>query len=179
MQLVLVIIAIALAAVAIAVWLSWTANRLDRIHHRIDVARAALDGQLQRRSGAALELAASDSLDPPSRLLLLDAAHHARNAEPSDVEQTETVLSQSLRAVLGDTEEVRILRHDPDLAPLVEELAASCARVELARRFHNDAVDSALALRSQRHVRWMRLAGHAPVPRPVEFDDAPPEALAE
>ena len=179
MQLFLTIAAMVLIAVLIAVWLSWTANRLDRIHHRIDVARAALDGQLQRRSGATLELAATDSLDPPSRLLLLDAAHHARNAEPAELEHAESVLSQLLRAVLGDAEEVRILREDPDLAPLVDELAASCSRVELARRFHNDAVASALALRSRRSVRWMRLAGHAEVPRDVEFDDTPPAPLVE
>jgi hypothetical protein len=180
MQALLVVAAVvALVVIVSASWLTWTANRLDRIHHRIDVARAALDGQLQRRSGAALELAASDSLDPPSRLLLLDAAHHARNAQPPDVEHAETVLSQSLRAVLGDDEEVRMLRADPDLGPLVDELAASSARVELARRFHNDAVDSALALRSRRHVRWLRLAGHAEEPHPVDFDDAPPAAFTE
>jgi hypothetical protein len=163
--------------VATAAWLTWTANRLDRIHHRIDVARAALDGQLLRRSGAALELAAADSLDPPSRLLLLDAAHHARNAGPDDVEAAESVLSQSLRAVLGAEDEVRLLREDPDLAPLVDELATSCVRAELARRFHNDAVAAALALRSLRRVRWLRLAGHAAEPRTVDLDDAPPTAL--
>ncbi len=175
----LLLVAAALVAIGLALWLTWTANRLDRIHHRIDVACAALDGQLLRRSGAALELAASDSLDPPSRLLLLDAAHHARNAEPDEVEIAESVLSQSLRAVLGDEEAVRLLRDDPDLAPLVDELATSCARVELARRFHNDAVASALALRSRRRVRVLRLAGHAPQPRTVDLDDVPPAALAE
>jgi hypothetical protein len=175
----LLLVAVALIAIGLALWLTWTANRLDRIHHRIDVARAALDGQLLRRSGAALELAASDSLDPPSRLLLLDAAHHARNAEPDEVETAESVLSQSLRAVLGDDEAVRLLRDDPDLAPLVDELATSCARVELARRFHNDAVASALALRSRRRVRLLRLAGHAHQPRTVDLDDVPPAALAE
>jgi hypothetical protein len=179
MEPVLVLVVLGLVVVALALWLTWTANRLDRIHHRIDVARGALDGQLLRRSGAALELAASDSLDPPSRLLLLDAAHQARNAEPSDFESAESVLSQSLRAVLGDDQEVRLLRDDPDLAPLVDELAAGCARVELARRFHNDAVASALALRSRRPVRWLRLAGHAEQPRPVELDDAPPAPLME
>jgi hypothetical protein len=173
----LLLVAIGLVAIVVALWLTWTANRLDRIHHRIDVARAALDGQLLRRSGAALELAASDSLDPPSRLLLLDAAHHARNAAPDESETAESVLSQSLRAVLGEDDAVRLLRDDPDLAPLVDELAASCARVELARRFHNDAVASALALRSRRRVRLLGLAGHAPEPRTVDLDDAAPAAL--
>ena len=30
-------------------WLSWTANRLDRLHHRVDVARGTLAAQLLRR----------------------------------------------------------------------------------------------------------------------------------
>jgi hypothetical protein len=175
----LVVAAVVVVAVGVALWLTWTANRLDRIHHRIDVARAAFDAQLLRRSGAALELATSDSLDPPSRLVLVDAAHHARNAGPDEVETAESALSQALRAVLGDEEAVRLLRDDPDLAPLVDELATSCARVELARRFHNDAVASALALRSRRRVRLLRLAGHAPQPRTLELDDATPAALVE
>jgi hypothetical protein len=164
--------------VAIALWLSSTANRLDRMHHRIDVSRATLDAQLLRRSGAALELASSDSLDPPSRLVLLDAAHHARNAGPADIESSESVLSQALRAVVGEPEGVRLLRSDPDLAPLVDELAAACAKVELARRFHNDAVVSARALRSTRRVRWLHLAGHAAELHTVDLDDTPPEGLA-
>jgi hypothetical protein len=164
--------------VALALWLSSTANRLDRMHHRIDVSRATLDAQLLRRSGAALELASSDALDPPSRLVLLDAAHHARNAGPDDIEGSESVLSQALRAVVGDPEAVRLLRSDPDLAPLVDELAGTCAKVELARRFHNDAVASARALRSTRRVRWLHLAGHAGELRTVDLDDTPPEGLA-
>ncbi len=154
--------AVVLVAVGLALWLTWTANRLDRIHHRIDVARAALDAQLLRRSGAALELATSDSLDPPSRLVLVDAAHHARNAGPDEVETAESVLSQALRAVSRRRGGVRLLRGDADLAPLVDELATRCSRVELARRFHNDAVASALALRSRRRVRCCTSQGTPP-----------------
>ncbi len=67
-------------AVTLLLWLSWTANRLDRMHHRIDVARASLDTHLLRRSGAALELATSGTLDPARSLLLVDAASEARAA---------------------------------------------------------------------------------------------------
>jgi hypothetical protein len=167
-----------LLVVVLALWLWSTANRLDRMHHRVDVSRASLDAQLLRRSGAALELASSDSLDPPSRLVLLDAAHHARNAGPDDLESAESVLTQALRAVLGEPEAVRLLRSDPDLSPLVDELATACAKVELARRFHNDAVASARALRSTRRVRWLHLAGRAAELRTVDLDDTPPEGLA-
>jgi hypothetical protein len=171
-------VALALAVLVMAgLWLSWTANRLDRMHHRIDVARGTLDAELLRRSGATLEIASSEALDPPSRLLLLDAAHEARSAEGGALELVESQLSQALRAVFERPEDVAELRRDPSVAPLVGELAEHCAKVELARRFHNDVVVSARALRSRRRVRWFRLAGHAPPLRTVDLDDVPPRGL--
>lgn len=166
------------AFVVIGLWLTWTANRLDRMHHRIDVARGTLDAQLLRRSGATLELASSEVLDPPSRLLLLDAASQARNAGPDDFEAAESDLSQALRAVFPDPGAGRVLREDPAVAPLVAELARDCARVELARRFHNDVVVSARALRSRRRVRWLHLAGRAADLHAVDLDDVPPPGLS-
>jgi hypothetical protein len=171
-------VAFALAVlVAVGLWLSWTANRLDRMHHRIDVTRGTLDAELLRRSGAALEIASSEALDPSSRLLLLDAAHQARSADRGDLELAESALSQALRAVFERPEDVADLRRDPTVAPLVAELAEHCVKVELARRFHNDVVVSARALRSRRRVRWFRLAGHAPPLRTVDLDDVPPPGL--
>jgi hypothetical protein len=171
-------IALALAVlVVVGLWLSWTANRLDRMHHRIDVTRGTLDAELLRRSGAALEIASSEALDPSSRLLLLDAAHQARAVDRDGVELAESQLSQALRAVFERPEDVAELREDPAVAPLVGELAEHCAKVELARRFHNDVVVSARALRSRRRVRWFRLAGHAPPLRTVDLDDVPPSGL--
>jgi hypothetical protein len=173
----LAVLVLVLALVVVGLWLSWTATRLDRIHHRIDVARVRLDTQLQRRSGATLELAASDCLDPSSRLVLLDSAHHARTVAADGFETAESELSQALRAVLDDPEDVAELRRDPAVRPLVDELAEVCAKVELARRFHNDVVVSGRALRSRRRVRWLRLAGHAPPLRTVDLDDVPPAGL--
>jgi len=171
-------VALALAVLeVVGLWLSWTANRLDRMHHRIDVARGTLDAELLRRSGAALEIASSEALDPPSRLLLLDAAHEARSAEGGGLELAESQLSQALRAVFERPEDVAELRRDPAVVPLVGELAEHCVKVELARRFHNDVVVSARALRSRRRVRWFRLAGHAPPLRTVDLDDVPPPGL--
>ncbi len=167
------------ALVLLALWLVSTANRLDRMHHRIDVARGRLDTQLLRRSSITLELAASDALDPASRVVLLDAAHRARSSPPDDLEQEESALSQALRAVVGKADDLAALRRDPGVGPLVEELARACARVELSRRFHNDAVVSARALRSRRLVRWFRLAGRAAELHTVDLDDVPPGGLAE
>jgi hypothetical protein len=164
----------------VGLWLSWTANRLDRMHHRIDVARETLRAQLLRRSGVTLEVAVTEALDPSSRLVLLDAAHRARNAGPEDFETAESRLSEALRAVLDDPQAVRALR-DPvaDLAraSLVDELAQASPKVELARRFHNDVVVSARSLRSRRRVRWLHLAGRAGPLQTVDLDDEPPPAL--
>lgn len=163
-------------AVTLLLWLSWTANRLDRMHHRIDVARASLDTHLLRRSGAALELATSGTLDPARSLLLVDAASEAR-AAVDDFESAESDLSEALRAVLADADEVGALREDDAVGPLLTELAADCRKVELARRFHNDVVASARALRSRRRVQWLRLAGHAAPLETVDLDDVPPSTL--
>jgi hypothetical protein len=167
---------LALLVLTVGLWLWWTANRLDRMHHRIDVARASLDAQLLHRSGATLELASSDALDPSSRLVLLDAAHRARNAGPEEFEAAESALSQALRAVFAQAADDAAWQ-DEAVAPLVAELARDCAKVELARRFHNDVVVSARALRSRRRVRWLRLAGRAPQLETVDLDDVPPPGL--
>lgn len=158
-------------------WLTSTARRLDRLHHRLDVARGSLDAQLLRRSATALELATSGALDPARSLLLVDVAHYARAAHDEDMEAAESDLSQALRAVFSDAVEVATLQETPEVGPLVRELAVSCRKVELARRFHNDVVTSARGLRSRRRVRWMGLAGRASEPTTVDLDDAPPPAL--
>jgi hypothetical protein len=158
----------------LGLWLSWTANRLDRMHHRIEVARASLDTQLLRRSGTALELATSGALDPARSLLLVDSAHQAAL---DDFEGAESDLSEALRAVFPDVEEVRSLRQAPGTGQLLTELSADCTKVELARRFHNDVVVNARVLRSRRRVRWLRLAGRAAPLSTVDLDDRPPPAL--
>jgi hypothetical protein len=163
--------------VLVGLWLSWTANRLDRMHHRIDVARRSLDAQMLRRSGVALELATSGALDPVRSLLLLDSAHQARAASAGEFESAESDLSESLRAVFADAEEVRSLRGDPNVGELLAELSGACGKVELARRFHNDIVASARMLRSRRRVRWLRLAGRAADLAAVDLDAEPPAAL--
>lgn len=174
---VLAAVATVVVLTLLGLWLSWTARRLDRMHHRLEVARASLDTQLLRRSGAALELATSGALDPARSLLLVDAASYARSAHNHDAEAAESDLSEALRAVFDDAEEVQSLRADPELGPLLSELAGACRKVELARRFHNDVVTSARALRSRRRVRWLRLAGRAGDPVTVDLDDQPPPLL--
>ncbi|MFE9254900.1 hypothetical protein [Streptomyces sp. NPDC006879] len=170
---------IAVGLLAVALYLSWTAGRLDRLHTRIDAARAALDAQLVRRASVALELATSGVLDPAASIVLYEAAHAARLAPEDQREVAESELSQALRAVFGDADQVGAVKAAPGGEEAAGELAAAVRRVPMARRFHNDAVRAARALRTHRKVRWFRLAGHAPFPLAFEMDDEPPVALAD
>jgi hypothetical protein len=55
---------------------------------------------------------------------------------------------------------------------VLEELVDAEQLVILARRVHNDAVRDTLGLRSRRLVRWLHLAGTAPLPAYFEIADA-------
>lgn len=171
------IIMIAAIAVLFGVYLSWTAGRIDRLHARVDAARAVLDAQLLRRSGAVLDVASGGLLDPASAVLVADAATRARTLEGEDREQAESDLTAALSAALDDAEFVAQLRTEEGAGAALDELAAACRRVGHARRFHNDTVRSARRLRGKVLVRWLRLAGRAPWPETVEFDDSVPPAL--
>ena len=167
-------------------YLSMTAGRLDALHKRIDTAELALDAHLLRRSSVALELATSGLLDPAGAIVVAEAAHAARTAADGDNHdpehmhrrsEAESALSQALEATLDD-EEIAEVSQAPGGTQLIEELAASARRVQLSRRFLNDAVRACSQLRSQRMVRTFRLAGHTPGPQAVELDDSVPAPLA-
>ena len=94
-----------------------------------------------------------------------------------DRAQAESILSATLRTVLEDPAEVDELYESPDGTALLDALAAAWYRVQLARRFHNEAVAQAQRVRSKVVVRAVRLAGHAAMPDTVELDDSWPAAL--
>lgn len=171
------VLAFVLAIVAAGVYLSWTAGRLDRLHARVDAARAALDAQLVRRSAVSLELATAGVLDPAAAVLIAGAAHEAREVEPAERELAESDLSRALRAALDQPGQCGELMAVPPGRLLLSELDAASRRVVMARRFHNDSVRATRALRRKRHVRYLRLAGHAGEPATFECDDAPPDCL--
>jgi hypothetical protein len=183
---------VVLVIAVIAWYLSFSAGRLDRLHHRVEGARSALDAQLVRRAEAALELATSGALDPASGLLVAgaaaealaagesdedrSAADHTRGGHSRDREQAESDLSRALQAALDDEVLTDLAVHEVGRR-LLDRLDAACRRVQLARRFHNDAVTAAVRVRGKRIVRLVRLAGRASQPRTFEMDDDPPSAL--
>lgn len=183
--------ALVLGAVVVLVLLAWyltfSAARLDRLHHRVEGARTALDNQLLRRAAAASDLASSGLLDPATSMLLAGTAAEAVAAGEGDErveeglgrdlvrrEVAESDLSRALRVALDDPDQLRALHADPLGADLLTALDAACLRVRLSRRFHNDAVSQAQRVRGKRVVRWARLSGRAPMPSTFEMDDDPP-----
>lgn len=164
------VLAATVAGLVVTMYLSWTAGRIDRMHARVDAAHATLDAHRHRRSGIALELAVAGLLDPASAVLVADSAHRARAAPAGEEELAENDLTRALAVAFDDPAEVAG-------QDLLVELDEATRRLQLARRFHNDAVRATRALRGHRVVRWLRLAGHAPLPRPVDFDDTPPPGL--
>lgn len=175
---VIIIIAV---AVLVGVYVSWRAGRLDRLHARVETARAALDAALVRRSSVALELAACGLLDPATSLLLAGAAHDARAAggpardgqtAGGPAELAESDLTRALRAALGQPGFRAALTARGSADELLAELEAAAHQVFLARKFYNDAVAVTLEARRRWLVRLLRLAGGAPLPEFFEIDDS-------
>jgi hypothetical protein len=158
-------------------YLYFSATRLDRMHARVEGARSALDAQLVRRASVSLQLAVSGLLDPATSLLLAAAAHEARESDDADREVAESNLTRALQAAFDDPGLREALEADPAGRELILELTGSCLRVQLARRFLNEAVRGARVVRRKRAVRYARLAGHAPWPPTFEMDDTPPTGL--
>jgi hypothetical protein len=142
-------------------------RRLDRLHVRTDAARGALDSALERRAVATLAVAgvlaeAPGDRDRAQGLRAAVAGTRAAHAD-GDREAAEFVLGRALAGV-------------PRSAlpgPVFEELVDAEQLLILARRVHNDAVRDTRELRSRRLVRWLHLAGTAPMPDYFEIADPP------
>ncbi|MFV2194826.1 hypothetical protein [Nocardiopsis sp. LOL_012] len=158
----------ALLLVLVGFYLSWRATRLDRLHHRVETARAALDAALLRRGSAVLDLAAAEGIGADRAAALAGAATAARRAAPEGREVAESALSRVLREVLEPLDPPAGLRGH------LEEVDDAAKGVHLARTFHNDAVTDTRRARRSRLVRGLRLAGTAPLPDFFEIDDQPP-----
>ena len=157
------IILIVAAALFVGVYVSWRAGRLDRLHARVDMARAALDATLLRRSSVAQELAASGLLDPATSLLLAAAAHgHPRAAGGPDLAESD--LTRALRAAFSQPGFRASLSGKDGADELLAEVEAAAHQVFLARKFYNDLVAATRDARRRPLARVLRLSGRAPAP---------------
>jgi hypothetical protein len=165
---------VVLAILALVLWsfyVSWRASRLDRLHNRVEAARAALDLALVRRASAASELACSGRLDPATSLLLGDAVRRAHDAPPAERDLAESDLTRALRATVGDPDARKELTADDGTAELVAAVDDAAQRVFIARKFYNDLAGRTIDARRRPLVKVLRLYGGAPQPGFFDMDD--------
>jgi hypothetical protein len=190
------IVIVIAAALLIGVYVSWRAGRIDRLHARVEMARAALDVTLLRRSSVALELATSDLLDPATSLLLASAVHGTRppggyggagsppmsggalggvvppgeTQRPRDLAESD--LTRALRAAFGQPDFRASLSGKEGADELLAEVEAAAHQVFLARKFYNDMVAATREARRRPLARILRLSGRAGAPEFFEMDDS-------
>ena len=166
------------------------ARRLDRLHQRILASRDSLSRLLLRRASEADLLSRSAGLEnsglaDAARAYIQDGGDQLttdgldrRTAAQRQGDRVEvaarleraSALSRAIRETLTLEERARIAS-DSQASARLEALDATCYRIELTRNVHNVDVAGVRALRSARMVKLLRLAGHAPIPEPIDFDD--------
>ena len=187
------LVAIALAVIALGVVSAFAitrARRLDRLHQRILASRDSLSRLLLRRASEADLLSRSVGLEnsglaDAARAYIQDGGDQLttdgldrRTAAQRQGDRVEvatrleraSALSRAIRETLTPEERARIAS-DPQASARLEALDATCYRIELTRNVHNVDVAGVRVLRSARMVKLLRLAGHAPIPEPIDFDD--------
>ena len=146
--------------------LSYSASRLDRMHHRVETSWEHLDALLQRRAAIAIEIAHEAGIDPASSLMLMGSAFQAREAAIIERSEAESGLSESLKMMMSDPAELEAI--EPHL---IEELKTITDKIRLAITIHLEAVNTTRALRKKFTIRLFRLAGTAPLPVKYAFED--------
>ena len=148
-------------------YLSFSASRLDRLHHRVETSWEHLDALLQRRAALALEISHQTDLDPATDLILTQSAYVSREEAISNRNDAERSLSQSLKFLResADSGELSIF------LPLLSELTTLTEKITLAVAIHLEAVNSVAKLRSRPIYRLFHLAGKAKLPKIYSFEE--------
>ena len=150
----------------LAWYLSFSASRLDRLHHRVETSWEHLDALLQRRAAIALDIVHHEEIDPALNLLITASAYQAREAGIIDRSDAETSLSESLKRLRDDLDLKEIvISHD-----LERELREITEKIKVAITIHLEAVNAARRVREKPLIKVFRLAGHAPLPVQYEFE---------
>jgi hypothetical protein len=153
--------------VLIGWYLSFSASRLDRLHHRVETSWATLDSLLQKRAALAQEIVAESNLDPATAYLISTSATAARDANIIERSAAESVLSEALKLVQNAA-----LDNSLELpSELLVELSDLTSKVKLAINIHLESVNATRNVRSQLIIRLFRLAGKAPLPVRYAFED--------
>lgn len=154
-------------AVLLSMWVTFTLTRLDRLHARVDAAWAALDAQLVRRAAALQHVAEAPDIgvSVEQRGPCDEVARAALAAQGGkDRQDPENAVGRMI-AALADSGQ-------PLPAEAQAELREGSARVQVARRFYNDAVRDTRSLRARRMPRLLHLAGRRDMPQFFDIDDS-------
>lgn len=169
-KLVLTVIIVLLAFIW---YLSFSATRLDRLHHRVETSWEHLDALLQRRASIALQIAHETDLDPAMDILLTASAYESRELEESLADyamsrsDAESMLSESLKLL-------REAAASGDLAVKVsylDQLASITDKVKIAIAAHIEAVNAVENLRRKFLYRAFHLYGRAKLPFRYSFEN--------
>jgi len=160
------LIPLAVLVLLIFWYLTFSAGRLHRLHHRVETSWATLDSLLQRRAAIALEVARSAITDPATSLLLTASAYQARSADIEDRSSAESVLSGALGMMLTERESI-VAKSDQALLFELEQLTD---KIKIAIAIHVEAVTRTQLIRRKLVFRLFRLAGKAPLPVTYEFE---------
>ncbi|WKD61343.1 hypothetical protein CCICO_06580 [Corynebacterium ciconiae DSM 44920] len=150
---------LAIVLTAIVLWAVFTAQRLNRMHIRLDAALVNLQAALDMRAAV---IAAS--IEP------LAAQAYAAQSEPLDPRDVAPRVEK-------EKELIKALQSYVEAHPAValpRPISDAAVRVQLTHRFYNDAVVDTRALRIRPLVRILRLGGRAPMPQYVELPLATP-----
>lgn len=159
---------ICIVLVLIFAWyLSFSASRLDRLHHRVETSWEHLDSLLQRRAAIALEIAHLADIDPATRILLTNSAYQARGSELSEREDAERVLSESLKFLRESVVEGELSIK----LSILDELATLTEKIRLAITIHLEAINAVSLVRAKMIFRFFHLAGRAKWPTRYHFED--------
>lgn len=181
------------AVLFLGLLMAWSyAARIDRLHRRLASARLGLDRHLVRRSAEALRISESRPAQEAGGSSLHEAATTAllvsqfplapdtlggfarQGAGSQDDAATRLAAESTLSWNLRETLDVPLraaLEEDPLTRVQLQSLDDACNRVRVARNLHNQDVLQVRALRGKPLVRLAHLAGSAPMPQFVDFDD--------
>ena len=153
--------------VLFAWYLSFSASRLDRLHHRVETSWEHLDALLQRRAALALEISHATDLDPATNFILTEAAYVSREESITDRNDAEQTLASSLDFLNQAAQNGEI---DIELS-LLEELTNLTKKITIAITIHLEAVTSVERMRSRFICKFFRLAGRAQLPTRYSFEE--------
>jgi hypothetical protein len=148
-------------------YLSFSATRLDRLHHRVETSWEHLDALLQRRAALALEIAHQNDLDPALDMLLTASAYESREAPMTDRNEAESLLSESLKII----REAAALGEIHIKLSLIDRLSDITEKIRVAIAIHLEAVTAVENLRSKAIFKIFHLAGRAKLPFRYPFEE--------